>query len=98
MFEPVDADWRGIGVIPKSGLAIREEYKDFDAENKFEITVKESRPHPGCACGAVLKGLIMPPQCENFGTACTPEEPLGPCMVSSEGACAAYYRYGEGLS
>lgn len=94
VFEIVDADWRGIGVIPKSGLAIRESLSEFDAEKRFTISVEEAKPYKGCKCGEVLKGLIAPPECANFAKACTPENPLGPCMVSSEGACAAYHRYG----
>ena len=95
VFEVTDRAWRGIGVIPQSGLRLREEYADFDAERRFdvaEMTVEES---PECIAGLILQGRKKPPECPAFGTRCTPEHPLGAPMVSSEGACAAYYRYGE---
>jgi len=96
VFEPADADWRGIGVIPGSGLKIRDEYADFDAARLFpDIEVPPTREHKGCRCGDVLRGLIFPYECALFGKVCTPTEPVGPCMVSSEGSCAAYYRYDE---
>jgi hydrogenase expression/formation protein HypD len=93
VFEPADSEWRGLGVIPKGGLALREEYADLDALARFEVELPESREHPACRCGEVLRGAIRPPECSAFGAACTPEHPLGPCMVSSEGACAAVYKY-----
>ena len=93
VFEPVDATWRGIGVIPKSGLALREEYAEHDASKAFDIEVEEAKEPPGCRCGDILKGLITPPECPLFGKVCTPTHPVGPCMVSSEGSCAAYYKY-----
>ncbi len=93
VFEPCDAEWRGIGVIPGSGLAMRPEYAAFDAEKKFPVSVPEPREHRGCRCGELLRGLILPPECGLFGKACTPEEPVGPCMVSAEGPCSAYYKY-----
>ena len=96
VFEVVPTAWRGIGVIPGSGLAIREEYEAFDAAKKFPVTVPEAVEAAGCRCGELLRGLIAPPECGLYGTACTPEEPVGPCMVSSEGPCAAYYKYGSG--
>ena len=92
-FQSADSQWRGLGVIPASGLALREEYAEFDALARFGIDLPESREHPSCRCGEVLRGSIRPPECSAFGAACTPEHPLGPCMVSSEGACAAVYRY-----
>ncbi len=95
VFEVTDRAWRGIGVIPRSGLRLREEYADFDAERRFdvaEMTVEES---PECMAGLILQGRKKPLECPAFGTRCTPEHPLGAPMVSSEGACAAYYRYGE---
>jgi len=95
-FAPCDARWRGLGLIPASGLAFRAEYAAFDAETAFPAEVPEPPPRLGCRCGEVLRGEIKPPQCKLFGTACGPEHPLGPCMVSGEGACAAYHRYGEG--
>ncbi len=93
VFEPVDASWRGIGVIPQSGLGIRGEYGAWDATRKFALPVFHSPETPGCRCGDVLKGLIYPTQCPMFGKRCTPMKPVGPCMVSSEGSCAAYHRY-----
>lgn len=93
VFEIGDADWRGIGVIPETGLLIREKYGDFDAERLYEVDVPPSREPKGCSCGAILRGVMYPYECKLFAKACTPENPIGPCMVSSEGACAAYYRY-----
>jgi len=94
-FEPCDARWRGLGVIPGSGLALREAHRSFDAAVAFPANVPEPRPRKGCRCGGVLRGEIKPPECVLFGRACTPERPQGPCMVSGEGACAAYYRYSQ---
>ncbi|QOV22377.1 hydrogenase formation protein HypD [Anabaenopsis elenkinii] len=88
-------DWRGLGDIPKSGLKIRPEYAQFDAELKFTIPNLKVSDHKACQCGEILKGTLKPWQCKVFGTACTPETPIGTCMVSSEGACAAYYKYGR---
>ena len=93
VFEPVDASWRGIGLIRNSGLVIREEYGAWDAVRKFELPVFHSPETPGCRCGDVLKGLIYSTECPLFGKRCTPMKPVGPCMVSSEGSCAAYYQY-----
>jgi hydrogenase expression/formation protein HypD len=93
VFEPEDADWRGIGVIPGTGLGIREEYAAFDAAKRFDVHPPEPKAIPGCQCGDVLRGVVLPFQCRLFGKGCTPEHPIGPCMVSSEGSCAAYYRY-----
>ncbi|HHY65645.1 MAG TPA: hydrogenase formation protein HypD [Alicyclobacillus sp.] len=95
IFEPVDQEWRGIGTIPRSGMAIREEFRDYDAEFKFQsaLTLSPARESPACICGEITKGVKEPWQCESFGTACTPENPIGTCMVSSEGTCAAYYKY-----
>ena len=95
VFEPADALWRGMGMIPASGLGIREEYGLWDAARKFNLPVFQSPEIPGCRCGDVLKGLIYPAECPLFGRRCTPMQPVGPCMVSSEGSCAAYYRYGK---
>lgn len=95
VFEPVDASWRGIGLIPLSGLGIREEYSAWDAVRKFDLPVFHSPETPGCRCGDVLKGRIYPTQCPLFGKHCTPMKPVGPCMVSSEGSCAAYHRYSQ---
>jgi hydrogenase expression/formation protein HypD len=89
-----DTAWRGIGVIPGSGLRIAERYAAFDAERKFGVPVAYTPARTACRCGDVLKGKIVPGDCPLFGKACVPEEPYGPCMVSSEGTCAAYYKYG----
>jgi hydrogenase expression/formation protein HypD len=94
VFVPCDTGWRGIGVIPGSGLRIAERYAAFDAEEKFGVPVVYSPEKTACRCGDVLKGKILPDECPLFGKGCVPEEPYGPCMVSSEGTCAAYYRYG----
>jgi len=94
VFVPCDTGWRGIGVIPGSGLRIAERYAAFDAEEKFGVPVVYSPEKTACRCGDVLKGKILPDGCPLFGKGCVPEEPYGPCMVSSEGTCAAYYRYG----
>ncbi|OGN99724.1 MAG: hydrogenase formation protein HypD [Chloroflexi bacterium RBG_13_52_12] len=94
VFETGDADWRGIGVVPGSGLNIRKKYERFDAEKNFEIKPGPSREPKGCICGAVLRGVSTPNDCKLFRAACTPERPVGPCMVSSEGSCATYYQYG----
>lgn len=88
-----DASWRGIGVIPKSGLVIRDEYARFDAAIRHGVNTQGGRPQPGCRCGDVLKGKLTPADCPMFGKACTPSHPVGPCMVSSEGSCAAYHKY-----
>ncbi|MFC1829291.1 hydrogenase formation protein HypD [Thermodesulfobacteriota bacterium] len=93
VFEIVDARWRGIGVIPESGLAIRNAFATFDAQKLFELDVSEAEDPKGCACGEILTGLKTPPDCPLYKSVCTPEDPVGPCMVSSEGTCAAYYRY-----
>lgn len=93
VFEPCDAEWRGIGVIPNTGLAIRPAYAGWDASLRFDVTPPEPREIPGCQCGEVLRGAILPFECRLFDKGCTPEHPIGPCMVSSEGSCAAYYRY-----
>jgi hydrogenase expression/formation protein HypD len=93
VFAPADALWRGLGTIPQSGLAIREAYADFDAFAALGLTLKEVPPLAGCRCGEVLKGKMAPNQCPLFDKACTPATPVGPCMVSTEGGCAAYYKY-----
>jgi hydrogenase expression/formation protein HypD len=94
-FEPADAHWRGIGVIPGSGLALRAEKKRFEAGGHVQIEVREYPEPKGCSCGEVLRGLKAPTDCALFGRRCTPERPVGACMVSTEGSCAAYYRYGR---
>jgi hydrogenase expression/formation protein HypD len=95
VFEPGDADWRGIGVVPASGLHLRKQYERFDASKLFDIKITPAKEPKGCICGAVLRGVSTPNHCKLFRTACTPENPIGPCMVSSEGACATYYEFGE---
>jgi hydrogenase expression/formation protein HypD len=97
VFRPVDALWRGIGVIPQSGLLLRQEFETFDAMTKHGIVIdaaSSSNQPDGCSCGSVLKGVMKPTDCPLFGTACTPRTPVGPCMVSSEGSCAAAFKYG----
>jgi len=94
VFEPCDSEWRGLGLIPESGLKIREKFSMYDAEKQISVEVEETREPEGCLCGAVLKGKTRPSECPLFGTQCTPENPIGACMVSSEGTCAAYFRYG----
>ncbi len=91
--ESVDAVWRGIGIIPSSALGLRAEYSVFDAEKRFGMPVKKGKTHAGCRCGDVIKGKIRPTLCGLFGTACTPDHPIGPCMVSAEGTCSAYFKY-----
>ncbi|MDO8949879.1 MAG: hydrogenase formation protein HypD [Actinomycetota bacterium] len=93
VFEPVDSEWRGIGVIPGTGLAIRAEFAEYDASLRVPVSPPEPRAIKGCQCGDVLRGALLPFECKLFGRGCTPEHPIGPCMVSSEGSCAAYYRY-----
>lgn len=93
VFEPIDAEWRGIGLIPATGLGIRERYAHFDAMKRVPISPPEPKEIKGCQCGDVLRGITLPYECKLFGRACTPEHAIGPCMVSSEGSCAAYYRY-----
>jgi len=95
VFEVGGADWRGIGTIPQSGLKIRKEYERFDADKAFSVSLKPVREPKGCRCGDVIRGAATPPECKLFRKVCTPETPVGPCMVSSEGACAAYNQYGE---
>lgn len=93
VFETCSATWRGLGEIPGSGYRIREEFADFDAMRRFQPDVEEVREHKGCRCGDVLRGIMAPSECPLFRKVCTPENPVGPCMVSSEGSCAAYFRY-----
>jgi len=91
-----DAAWRGIGVIPGSGLGMRPEYRRFDALAALPVNVEETREAVGCRCGEVLRGVVRPTDCALFGAACVPEAPVGSCMVSVEGTCAAWYKYGGG--
>ncbi len=95
VFEVADANWRGIGVVPLSGLQPRAPYDKYDAEKKFEIDPGPTNEPRGCICGSILRGVSTPLDCRLFGTKCTPEHPVGPCMVSAEGSCATYYHYGD---
>lgn len=92
-FEPCDANWRGIGTIPMSGLTLRDRVNRWDVKHVFEIDIPDSQEPKGCQCGLVLRGVKIPTDCRLFGKACTPEHPVGACMVSTEGSCAAYYKY-----
>ena len=93
VFKIVDQQWRGLGNIPQSGLAISAEYADWNAENRFSVASIKTEEPAACRSGDILKGLLKPQQCSEFGKTCTPEHPLGATMVSSEGACSAYYKY-----
>jgi hydrogenase expression/formation protein HypD len=95
VFEPADAYWRGIGVLPGTGLRLRDKYRTFDAEDRFRPATTGVTEPELCSCGDILRGVKVPTECPLFGTGCTPESPVGPCMVSAEGSCAAYYKYGE---
>ena len=94
-FEPADGYWRGLGKIEKSTLKLKDKYERFDAFKRFGISEVPAEEERGCRCGQVLCGLIEPPECALFGQTCTPQDPVGPCMVSSEGACAAWFKYGR---
>ncbi|MFW9830735.1 MAG: hydrogenase formation protein HypD [Candidatus Thorarchaeota archaeon] len=93
VFEPVDSRWRGIGIIPQSGLALRKEYSSFDVRERFDIKLEPQKFEmpPGCKCGEVLRGVIRPEECPLFGNKCTPQNPIGPCMVSTEGTCSVVH-------
>jgi hydrogenase expression/formation protein HypD len=93
IFEPFDACWRGIGLIPRSGLKIRREFEAHDAAKQLDIQLPDAQITKGCACGQILTGTKTPPQCRLYKKVCTPLDPVGPCMVSTEGTCAAYYKY-----
>ena len=94
VFEPCPAQWRGIGEVPNSGLKLRKKYQHFDAELALNIDPGPTYEPKGCICGDILRGVKTPLDCQLFDQACTPEYPVGPCMVSSEGTCSAYYLYG----
>ncbi|MFH1791163.1 MAG: hydrogenase formation protein HypD [Candidatus Omnitrophota bacterium] len=94
VFRTADARWRGLGTIPESGLALKKEFARFDAGRRFRVRVPAGKTVKGCLCGEVLQGYKSPGDCRLFGRACVPSRPVGPCMVSSEGTCAAYYKYG----
>ena len=93
VFEESDSNWRGLGVIPGSGLQIKSKYRDFDARYKFKITWEPAIENPGCICGDILRGVKIPVDCALFGKVCHPEDPKGACMVSSEGTCATWFKY-----
>lgn len=93
VFEESDINWRGIGVIPKSGLRIKNKYREFDANFKFDVVVEPSKEYPGCICGDIMRGVKAPSDCKLFAKACIPEDPKGACMVSDEGTCATYFKY-----
>jgi hydrogenase expression/formation protein HypD len=97
VFEARDSEWRGLGIIKKSGLKLRSKYREFDAEREFNVKIIRTSPPKPCICGEVLKGAKTPPDCKLFKRVCTPQNPVGPCMVSSEGTCAAHYKYGANL-
>jgi len=96
VFESISSPWRGIGRIADGGLAIREEYQEFDAEKKFNIEIKKSQDiPPDCSCHLIMVGKLYPYECKLFGKSCTPINPIGPCMVSMEGTCSIYYKYNK---
>ena len=93
LMEPCDSEWRGLGVIPGSGVQLKEKWQEFDARKKYQMPDIKGRPNPACRCGDVLQGKCKPSDCKVFGKVCTPQHPVGACMVSNEGACSAYYMY-----
>ena len=95
VFEAAPSDWRGLGLIENSGYAIRKKYEKWNAAKKFALRPSEPKEIPGCRCAQIIRGVMRPAQCPLYKTACTPDNPVGPCMVSGEGACAAAYQYGE---
>ena len=97
VYEPAETAWRGLGMIPASGLAMREAYRAYDFAAVRPLTIETRiEGRRGCRCGEVLRGAILPKECALFGKACVPEHAVGPCMVSVEGTCAAWYKYGGG--
>ena len=94
--EPCDSEWRGLGVIPDSGMKLREAWNKYDARKKYQIPPIHGKVNPACRCGDVLQGKCRPSDCKVFGKVCTPQHPIGACMVSWEGACSAYYMYDTG--
>ena len=95
IMEPCDSEWRGLGTIPESGLKLRPEFSEFDAELRFSVPPMTGRGNPACRCGDILRGDCTPGDCPLFGKICNPMHPAGACMVSGEGTCSAYYQYGE---
>ncbi len=94
VMQPCDSEWRGLGEIKMSGMTLRDEYAEFDARKKYDMPEIKGKPNPACRCGDVLQGKCKPSDCKVFGKVCTPQHPVGACMVSGEGACSAYYQYG----
>jgi hydrogenase expression/formation protein HypD len=94
VFQPADAEWRGLGRIPQSGLTLRPDFSSLDAGLNFDLSIPEPREALGCRCGEVLRGVLRPAECALFSKVCNPQNPAGPCMVSFEGSCAAAYKYG----
>ena len=95
VFTPAAVSWRGVGEVAGSGLKLATRYADFDAERRFTVSPVPLKEHKGCICGEILRAVKTPAQCPLFRRTCTPERPVGPCMVSGEGACASYFLYGE---
>ena len=95
MTKACDSEWRGLGMIPGSGVCLKEDWSAFDARKKYDIPPIQGKANPACRCGDVLQGKCKPSDCKVFGKVCTPQHPVGACMVSNEGACAAYYAYGD---
>ena len=93
VFDVTDSPWRGLGVLPKSGLSIEKAYSNFDAEKNIQCEIEKTKKNSECICGKVLTGTKNPYDCKLYSKTCTPENPIGPCMVSSEGTCAAYYKF-----
>lgn len=93
VFKTADSEWRGLGIIPGSGLKLKSLFSGFDAKLKFPVTDSISFEPGGCECGNIIKGIKKPDECKLFARTCTPDNPLGPCMVSSEGTCSAYYKF-----
>ncbi|MBQ9605340.1 MAG: hydrogenase formation protein HypD [Firmicutes bacterium] len=93
VMKPCDSEWRGLGVIPMSGMKLKDEYAEYDARKKYNMPKIEGKPNPACRCGDVLQGKCKPSDCKVFGKVCTPQHPIGACMVSGEGSCSAYYQY-----
>jgi hydrogenase expression/formation protein HypD len=94
VFDKAPSEWRGIGSIPESGLKLNERFSYYDALLRFPVNIQDPGENPACRCGELLRGLIAPPECPLYGKLCTPDRAVGPCMVSSEGPCAAYHKYG----
>jgi hydrogenase expression/formation protein HypD len=98
VFEPGDTEWRAMGTLPGSGLVLRDAYRGFDARERFGVEYGPDVHPPGCLCGEVIQGKVTPEECALFGHGCTPLEPIGPCMVSSEGTCSAWYKYNRNIA